>query len=88
MIPPEKSWNQNRDFETYANQQWDQTVDGATLSSYAVNELRLFTTINNPTLRGEFVENSRSGFPKTRRTDARQTGRRPRLLSLRTEMSP
>lgn len=63
---PEKSWNQNRDFETNANQQWDQTVDGATLSVYAVNELRLLTTINNPTLRREFYAKFQKRFPEDR----------------------
>ena len=63
-VPSQFSWNQNRAFETYAHRKWDQAVRGAKLSFDVVNELRLFTTINNPTLRREFCEKFELRFPQ------------------------
>jgi len=69
VMAPEDSWKQNRKFETYARQQWDQTVNMPTinrpvLTLDAINELRLFTTINNPTLRREFCAKFQKRFPQ------------------------
>jgi hypothetical protein len=68
-VAPEDSWKQNRKFETYARQQWDQTANMPTISRPvltfdAINELRLFTTINNPTLRREFCAKFQKRFPQ------------------------
>lgn len=64
MVPPEKSWNQNRAFETYAHQRWDRAVADSKPSFDTVNELRLLTTISNPTLRREFCAKFQKRFPK------------------------
>ena len=65
MFPPEESWLQNRTFEEYAaHQKWDETVGSASLSSQAINELRLLTTINNFALRQEFCVKFQRRFPQ------------------------
>ena len=69
VVAPEDSWKQNRNFETYARQRWDQTANMPTinrpvLTFDAINELRLFTTINNPTLRREFCAKFQKRFPQ------------------------
>jgi hypothetical protein len=63
-VPPEYSWNQNRAFETYAYEVWDRAVGAARLSPEVVDELRLFTTINNSKLRRAFCVKFQQKFPK------------------------
>jgi hypothetical protein len=63
MVPPDESRNQNRDFERYAQKRWDETVGSSKLSFEAINELRLFTTINNVRLRREFCAKFQRRFP-------------------------
>ncbi len=62
-VPPEESWNENRSFEKSARLHWDQIAGGAELSFAAMSELRLFTTINNSTLRREFCVKFQRRFP-------------------------
>jgi hypothetical protein len=64
VVAAEDSWKQNRAFEKYASPQWDQTVGTAALTFDAINELRLFTTINNLTLRREFCAKFQKRFPQ------------------------
>ena len=64
MIPPQQSWNDNRNFEKRAPQSWDRLTRDSQPSLEAINELRLFTTINNPTLRREFCVKFRQRFPQ------------------------
>jgi hypothetical protein len=63
MIAPEDSWKQNRAFEGYASQRWE-IVDAAPLTFDAIDELRLFTTINNPALRRKFCAKFQKLFPQ------------------------
>lgn len=76
MVPPEESWNQNRSFERYAHRCWDETVASPELSFEAINELRLFTTINNFTLRQEFCVEFQRRFPQDSENGC-PAGRRP-----------
>jgi hypothetical protein len=64
VFPPEEVWNTNRAFETRAHRGWDQIAGRAELSFEAINKLRLFTTINNPTLRREFCAKFQQQFPQ------------------------
>lgn len=64
VFPPEAVWNTNRAFEAHAPQGWGQIVGGGELSFEAINKLRLFTTISNPTLRREFCAKFQKRFPE------------------------
>lgn len=64
MVAPEESWNQNRTFEKYARERWDESVGGTNPSFDAINELRLLTTINNLSLRQEFCVRFQRRFPQ------------------------
>jgi hypothetical protein len=68
MVPPEQSWNENRGFEKDAHRWWDNTAasDNPEPSSRVIDELRLFTTINNSALRREFCVKFRRKFPVDR----------------------
>jgi hypothetical protein len=68
MIPPEQSWNENRAFEGDAHRWWDNTAasDNSEPSSQVIDELRLFTTINNSALRREFCVKFKRKFPLDR----------------------
>ena len=90
MIPPQQSWSENRGFEKDAHRWWDNMAasDNPEPSSYVIDELRLFTTINNSALRREFcVAGSSGSFRWIEITVARRIGRRRRLLSLKTATS-
>lgn len=63
MVAPDDAWKQNRNFEKFAQQHWDQLVETAQRFHYAIDELRLFTTINNPRLRREFCAKFHGLFP-------------------------
>jgi len=65
-LPAKASWDQNRAFESYAHAQWDKAAGDVTPSFYAINLLRLLTTINNPTLRREFCAKFQRRFPQDR----------------------
>jgi hypothetical protein len=64
VIPAQDSWNQNRSFERRARQIWDSIGASAKLSSDEIDELRLFTTINNSQLRWEFCKRFQERFPQ------------------------
>lgn len=64
MVPPQDSWNENRRFESDAHPRWDEIIRAASLSPDVVNELRLFTTINNSKLRGDFCAKFQKKFPQ------------------------
>ncbi len=58
MVRPEDSWKQNRKFETMTDVYWDWA-----LQPLDMDQLRLFTTINNPKLRREYCAKFRERFP-------------------------
>jgi hypothetical protein len=64
MVAPEDSWKENRAFEGYASQRWDQIADAAPLTFHAIDELRLFTTINHLALRRDFCAKFQKLFPQ------------------------
>ena len=53
--PPIERSSENRDFEKPARGRWDQTIERQ-LMFQAIDELRLFTTINNPAAAGVLRE--------------------------------
>ncbi len=63
VVAPEESWKQNRVFETHALQWWDLTAGRPALPFDEIDELRLYTTINNPALRKEFCAKFQKRFP-------------------------
>ena len=64
VVPAQDSWSQNRAFERRAREIWESTTASAELSSGDVDELRLFTTINNSQLRREFCLRFQQRFPQ------------------------
>ena len=66
LIPAQDTWKQNRRFEKGAHQDWEWRLVAARRSSIALDELRLFTTINNPQLRQEFCRLFQRRFPQDR----------------------
>lgn len=63
VIPPQDSWNQNRNFERRAAEIWQSTVAQTGSSSDDIDELRLFTTINNFQMRRDFCLRFQQRFP-------------------------
>lgn len=63
-VPAQDTWNQNRSFEKRAREVWDRTAARVGVSSDAVDELRLFTTINYYQLRREFCLQFQRRFPQ------------------------
>jgi hypothetical protein len=64
VIPAQESWSQNRRVEKRAHEIWDSRVARADLSPDDVDDLRLFTTINNSQLRREFCLLFQQRFPQ------------------------
>lgn len=63
MVPPDEAWNQSRRFLAYTRDRWDQTVAETYRSPDAINDLRLFTTVNDARLRREFCEKFMRRYP-------------------------
>jgi len=64
VVAPEDSWKQNRSFESDASQWWNRTIGLPGLTFNPIDELRLFTTINNPRLRRDFCAKFQKRFPQ------------------------
>jgi hypothetical protein len=63
VVPAQDSWEQNRSFERRARQIWESRVAREGRSSNDVDDLRLFTTINNSQMRREFCLLFQQRFP-------------------------
>lgn len=63
MVPAHDSWQQSRSFETRAHRRWEEIAGRSPLTTGDVDELRLFTTINNVALRQQFCRKFQERFP-------------------------